>query len=468
MHVTSRSRNCGVASRWLSGAVMTLLCVHPSWGELKAPPKLDRVADASIDLAGPLRAQIDAVVQNWLLQGPDRNPAMLAMFADRDRIPYRNLLPWSGEFAGKYLTASTQILRLTHDKRLEEYVRKFVDRLVALQDSDGYLGPFPNGSRLTGKAPNCDGTWDAWGHYHIMLGLLLWHEQTHDPKTLQCAERIGDLLCDHFLGHGRGVFDMGSPDQNQAVIHSLGPLYEVTGRRRYLNLSEQIVGEFETPGAGDYLRTALAGKEFYATPKPRWESLHAIMGLAELYRITGKDDYRKAFEHIWWSIVKLDRHNNGGFSSGERAVGNPYNPACDRDLLHDRLDRHERRDASDNGQLDRGRRTGAFDAQFRGRVAFSRRQMEYVQYANGRLPGSKHRGHCLSNSPRQRATQLLQRQRGPGIGMISDWALMRQSNTPGAAQSHRLWACNYFCVNVAGNVICLPLACGPRRGSRSD
>ena len=415
------------------GAVMTLLCVHPSWGELKAPPKLDRVADASIDLAGPLRAQIDAVVQNWLLQGPDRNPAMLAMFADRDRIPYRNLLPWSGEFAGKYLTASTQILRLTHDKRLEEYVRKFVDRLVALQDSDGYLGPFPNGSRLTGKAPNCDGTWDAWGHYHIMLGLLLWHEQTHDPKTLQCAERIGDLLCDHFLGHGRGVFDMGSPDQNQAVIHSLGPLYEVTGRRRYLNLSEQIVGEFETPGAGDYLRTALAGKEFYATPKPRWESLHAIMGLAELYRITGKDDYRKAFEHIWWSIVKLDRHNNGGFSSGERTVGNPYNPApietcctiawiatsvemlrtTGNSIVADELELStlnsvvglhspDGKWSTYNTPMDGCRVPNTVD------IAFQIR------------PGSEQLNCCSVNAAR-------------GFGMISDWALMRQSNTPGAS-----------------------------------
>ena len=37
---------------------------------------------------------------------------------------------------------------------------------------------------------------------------------------------------------------------------------------------------------------------------------------------------RKAFENLWWSICKLDRHNNGGFSSGEQAQGNPYHPGA--------------------------------------------------------------------------------------------------------------------------------------------
>jgi len=52
------------------------------------------------------------------------------------------------------------------------------------------------------------------------------------------------------------------------------------------------------------------------------------MELAELYWITGEDHYWKAFEHIWWSIVKLDGHNTGGFSSGERATGNPFHLAA--------------------------------------------------------------------------------------------------------------------------------------------
>lgn len=59
-------------------------------------------------------------------------------------------------------------------------------------------------------------------------------------------------------------------------------------------------------------------------PKLRWESLHPIMGLSELHLATGKQPYRKAFEQLWWSIVRGDRHNTGGFSSGEKATGNPY------------------------------------------------------------------------------------------------------------------------------------------------
>jgi DUF1680 family protein len=295
----------------------------------KAPAKFDRLAGAAYQMGGPLQKQMQGVIDNWLLLVPGKNPAMLDMFADRDKQPYRDLLPWSGEFVGKYMTASVQMMRLTGNKELQATVGKVVDRLVTLQDADGYLGPYSKADRLTDKEicmlfGKAYGTWDAWGHYHIMTGLMLWYDQTRDAKALDCARKIGDKLCARFLGNGRHVADMGSPDQNQAVIHALCRLYEETGTPRYLELAEQVVAEFAIPGAGDYLRTALAGKEFYTTPKPRWESLHAIMGLAELYRVTGKEDYRKSFEHIWWSIVKLDRHNNGGFSTGEQAVGNPY------------------------------------------------------------------------------------------------------------------------------------------------
>jgi DUF1680 family protein len=149
-------------------------------------------------------------------------------------------------------------------------------------------------------------------------------------EALACATGIADLLCRKYLGKKKPpLIDTGNNAFNMAPVHSLALLYRQTGAGKYLDMALQIVNEFAAKNkdgeqAGDYLQQALDGKEFFQTPCPRWESLHQIMAMAELYWITDEEKYRQAFEQIWWSIVKLDRHNNGGFSSGEQASGNPY------------------------------------------------------------------------------------------------------------------------------------------------
>jgi DUF1680 family protein len=296
-------------------------------------PACDRARQTLYQLEGYVAPYLQGVGEQWLKVAPLANPAMLEMFGDRDRRPYRDLVPWAGEFAGKYLTAAVQVLRLTGDHELHAALVRFVHELITRQAADGYLGPWPQAYRLSGRAPQLAGqpTWDAWGHYHIMLGLLLWHEQTGDHMALASAARIGDLFCALFLGDKRPrLVDTGATEMNLAPIHALCLLYRQTHERRYLALAEQIAREFAAidatglPLAGDYINQGLAGREFFETPKPRWESLHPLMGLAELYYLTAEERYRRAFEHFWWSIARLDRHNTGGFSSGEQAQGSPY------------------------------------------------------------------------------------------------------------------------------------------------
>jgi hypothetical protein len=384
-------------------------------------PKLDRIADSGYELRGVAQEYIEAVTQNWLLKLPDTNPAILDMFTDRDKVPHRDLLPWSGEFAGKYLTGAAQVLRLTHDVRLKEYLAGYVAKLVQLQAEDGYLGPFPRDNRLEGAG----GTWDVWGHYHIMLGLLLWHQDTGNPQALQCAVKIGDLMCRKFLRTGKRVVDTGSVEMNHAAIHSLCLLYKLTKTPAYLDLARQIADEeFQDKRAGDFIRASLDGREFFQTAKPRWESLHSIQGVAELYWITGYEKYRKAFESLWWSIAKLDRHNNGGFSSGEQAQGNPYHRgaietcctvawiAMSADMLRltgNSIVADELELSTLNQVLAYQHRSGkwcTYDTPMDGV-----RGKSTVQIAFQIRPGSEEINCCSANAPR-------------GLGMISDWALM--------------------------------------------
>ena len=288
-------------------------------------PALHSIPKAKYALGGELQRRLDAVTEQWILPTPFANPAILEMFRNRDRKPYQDQVNWAGEFAGKYLTHAIQIYRLTRNPVLARHIAWFIKEFISLQADDGYLGSWPEPWRLRRGAPNCAEPWDAWGHYHAMLGLLLWHQETGDRAALKCVRRMADLMCRRFMdGKPERMHDAGAHEMNQAPIHTLAWLYRLTGEKRYLDMARTIEREFEIPPAGDYIRTALAGQEFYQTPKPRWESLHPIMGLVELFYATGEEKYRQAFEHLWWSMLKGDRHNNGGFTSGEQATGNPY------------------------------------------------------------------------------------------------------------------------------------------------
>jgi DUF1680 family protein len=276
---------------------------------------------------GLLEQRLSANLEQWLLVAPQANPAMLEIFRDRDRQPRRDLVPWAGEFAGKYLTSAVLHWRLLHDGRLRTQIDRFVDELISAQDTDGYLGPHPQGERLTGKtADGKHALWDLWGHYHCMLGLLLWYRETGYEPALQACRRAADHVCRRFLDTDERVIDAGAEEMNMAISHGLCLLYQETGEPRYLHMVREIEVDWQKPPAGDYVRAALADFPFYQTPKPRWESLHDIQATATLYEMTGEPAYRQAFEQIWRTIRQGDRHNTGGFSSGEQATGNPYDP----------------------------------------------------------------------------------------------------------------------------------------------
>ncbi len=290
--------------------------------EEKARPALAPAREAAFELGGYLRKRIDKCIQRYFLETPESSPAILQVLRDRDKTPVRDpLVPWAGEFAGKFLTGAELTWRLTRDEALRKAADAFAQDLLACQAPNGYLGPFPESSRLTG------GNWDVWGHYHCMLGLLLYYEDTGHEPALEACRKIGDLLFETFGPGGPSLTCDGSGGQmNMAICHSLALLYKKTGVQRYLDLAKYVIHDaWNEEGAGKYLESALAGKPVYEFPQHRWEALHDYQALPEMYWLTGDDSYRRAFEQIWRSGVAGDRHNTGGVTSGEGFCGSPYN-----------------------------------------------------------------------------------------------------------------------------------------------
>ena len=390
---------------------------------LGEPPRgataLESITGARMRFAGVVGRQIDANVRNWLIRAPASNPGLLGMFELRDRQPVPNLVPWAGEFVGKYLISAIQSLRMSEDPELEKTVRAVIGRLLACQADDGYLGPFPKNVRLTAN-------WDLWGHYHIMLALMMWHERTGDDAALNACRKAADLMCKIYLGTGRRMLNAGSDEMNLAVIHALGGLYRKTSEARYLALMREIEKDWEK--AGDYFRTGLAGVDFHRIPRPRWESLHDLQGLVELFRITGDARYRQSFLHHWHSIRRWDRHNSGAFSSGEQATGNPYQPnaietcctvawmAITLDALRltgDSLAADELELSTYNGMMGAYNPAGSW-CTYNTPMDGTREASHHTIVFQARA-GTPDLNCCSVNGPR-------------GLGMLSEWALMQSAD----------------------------------------
>src|SRR2546423_474054 len=113
----------------------------PQAAERGVSPQVEVPRIDAMQLRGPLGDRAEANVRQWLLVADRANPAMLQIFRDRDRKPPRDLVPWAGEFAGKYLISGAQALRLCRgtatEPPLRQHLESFTRKLIATQLPDG-------------------------------------------------------------------------------------------------------------------------------------------------------------------------------------------------------------------------------------------------------------------------------------------------------------------------------------------
>lgn len=289
---------------------------------------MESVTNLIINNEGITGKYCENIAQRWLIGILESNPAILSIFKDRDVKPYRDLLAWQGEFAGKYLTSAYYVYKQTSNEELKEYALSFIAKMLALQSEDGYLGCYSRETRFTGALPqtpqNIPWTWDCWAHYHISYALLLWYKETGNKEYLMAAESIAKLLIDTFYNGKKTIVSTGNAQMNLAVYHTFALLYNITKKEEYLNFAFEVEKDMSSEGAGDWLNYALEEKDFYTCACPRWEALHVLMGFSEMYKATGDSKYRKALRNTVKSILRTDVHNTGGFSTKEQAIGNPY------------------------------------------------------------------------------------------------------------------------------------------------
>jgi DUF1680 family protein len=229
---------------------------------------------------------------------------------------------WQTEFWGKWITSAILAYRYKPTTELRSVLDKAVADLIATQSPDGYIGNYAPGKHLQ--------QWDIWGRKYCMLGLLNYYDLTGSKPSLDAAGKIADHLVKELADNKLRIVKMGN-HRGMAASSILEPvtlLYVRTGNKRYLDFAEEIVREWETDSGPQLISKSVTpvGKRF---PKPEhswygweqgqkaYEMMSCYEGLLELYRVTGRENYKTAVEHTWESIQQAELNIAGSGSAME-------------------------------------------------------------------------------------------------------------------------------------------------------
>jgi len=232
---------------------------------------------------------------------------------------------WQSEFWGKWFTSAVLAYRYHPTPSLKAKLQEAVSGLIATQTPDGYIGNYAEKARLK--------EWDIWGRKYCMLGLLDYYDLTKDHKSLNAAKKLADhLIAD--LDKADGIIVTKGNYRGMAASSILEPicqLYRATKNKKYLIFAEKIVTQWERPDGPQLISKANVdvAKRF---PKPvnwysfeqgqkAYEMMSCYEGLLELYRITGKPEYKTAVEYTWQNIYSEEINLAGSGASSEMWFG---------------------------------------------------------------------------------------------------------------------------------------------------
>ncbi len=230
----------------------------------------------------------------WMLQGFENRPG-----------PHT----WMGEHFGKWLHTATLSYLRNPDPELKKTMDNSIDRLLATQLENGYLGTYAGDSRFD-ISPNKGNAWDIWVHRYNLYGLLFYERHFENPKIVAACTKMADLLVNVYApGTGNDITKSGTRYgmSSATLLESMMMLYARTGDKRYLDFSLHIVDQCEANPRHRLLSTMLEKGEFYKPGDGKaYQIMANFLGYLKIYRATNDTKYLDAVTYAWQKIK--DQH----------------------------------------------------------------------------------------------------------------------------------------------------------------
>ena len=211
----------------------------------------------SVRLKGCLGERLDAMIERHVC-GADVD-YITAPFMEKTETKGW----WQTEFWGKWMHSAVPYLGYCGSEKLSTSIDRGIDRMLASQEANGYIGNYPDALR-------CDEGWDVWGMKYTLLGLIHYYDlirgeskskgegEQRCDQVLSAAKR----LCDYVIGEigpggkrGRELWQTGnwSGYASSSILEPVVWLYRRTKEKKYLDFATYIVKGMTEPESGPRL-----------------------------------------------------------------------------------------------------------------------------------------------------------------------------------------------------------------------
>ena len=113
---------------------------------------------------------------------------------------------WNSETQSNWWDGYIRNALLLNDTKAIEKIKKYIDRILATQDADGYLGIYDKELRYHFNAENGE----LWSKATLYRGLLAYYEYTHDQKVWNALLKAVDNVMLNYPINQSDPFNVGN------------------------------------------------------------------------------------------------------------------------------------------------------------------------------------------------------------------------------------------------------------------
>ncbi|MGV3460548.1 MAG: beta-L-arabinofuranosidase domain-containing protein [Flavobacterium sp.] len=154
---------------------------------------------------------------------------------------------WNSETQSNWWDGYIRSAILANDKQHLARISKYIDRILATQDKDGYIGIYDEELRY--KFDNENG--ELWAKTTLLRGLLAWYEHTKDPKVLDAVVRaVDNVMMNWPIGKSQPFYsknpNVGGLSHGLTFTDVLEQLYYLKGDKKYRDYALFLYKDFSS------------------------------------------------------------------------------------------------------------------------------------------------------------------------------------------------------------------------------